>query len=188
MQFGKVKSILGGMGGVSKQEKILDELRFENQVFNPSRKDDPHFSRKEAGEAVEKVREFYGDRIAEEAKKELEKTLGGNQAIPTTKAVQSASPLRKYGKEVPEGVGLIYKGFDPKHQMGREARYITEQKFGNVVEETAERSGRYQAEVLKKQFGATEIQEGSKPKTSRIVGLQEGLLGWGRKSSGDNKQ
>lgn len=189
MQFGKVKSILGGMGGVSKREKTLDELRFENQTFDPNRKDDPNLSRKEGNTVVERTRELYGDRVAEEVKKDLDRAYLGNSAITSKKGIQSVGSVRKYGKEVQEGVGLIIQGLDPKHQSGREAKYITREKLENVVEETAERSGKYQAEVLKRQFKVTETQQDeSKPKTSsRIVGLREGLLGWGTKSSGDNK-
>lgn len=190
MQFKTVKSMLGGMGGVSKKEKTLDELRFENQIYNPRRKDDPHVSRKEAEQVVGRTRQIYGDTVAKEVEQKFAKAFLGNQAITSKKAIQSVSPIRKYGKDVEEGVELLIKGFDPKFQSGREAKYITGEKFQNVVEETAERSGKYPAQVLKRQFRATETQDGSKPKTSssRIVGLQEGLLGWGRKSHNeDNK-
>ena len=184
MPFKNVKSMLGGMGGVSKREKELEELRFENQIYNPNRKDDPNFSRKEAGQTVERVRQFYGDDVAEEVQEKFNKAFLGSQAITSKKAIQSVSPVRRYGKEVQEGVGLLIKGFDPKFQSGSSAKYITGEKFENVVEQTQESSGKYPAQVLKRTFGASEAQDGSKPKTSsRIAELQKGLSGWGRKSS-----
>lgn len=186
MQLGKVKSMLGGMGGVSKREKTLGELRFENQIYNPRRKDDPYFSRREADQMVGRARQIYGNRVADEVQEEFNRQFLGRQAITSKKATESIRSLRKYGKDVPQGLGLMIQGFDPKHQSGREAEYITGEKFQNVVEQTEAGSGKYPAQVLRKAFGATETQDGSKPKaSSRIVGLQEGLLGWGRKSSGE---
>ena len=190
MQLQKAKSILGGMGGVSKQEKTLEEMRFENQIYDPSRKDDPYFSRQEADRTVERTREIYGDRVADEVRDKFNKAFLGSQAITSEKATQSVSPLRKYGNDVPKGVGLIIEGFDPEHQSGRQAGYITGEKFQKVVEQTAEESGKHPTQVLTKAFGGTETQDASKPQaSSRIVGLQEGLLGSARKSSGssDNK-
>lgn len=192
MLFEHGKRIVRG-SSLPRDERVLAELRLENTIYNPLRKDDPHFSEREKEATIERVRELYGDTVAREAEKRLNDAFLGKPLISGRKADEALRSIRQFGKNTQEGLRIIARGYDPKVQLGKGAKVLTNEKISDVITETETKSGRYPAEVLKKGFRAKEAGEDSsgaaRPKASeRIVGLREGLLpGFGKKSGEGNK-
>jgi hypothetical protein len=190
MQLKRINSFIGGMG-LPKNKKALLEVQFENETSDPNIKDDKDFSRREGDKTIEKARHFFGDVVAKDVAVKLQRAFLGNSTISSKKADEQLSSIGgRYGPDVLRTIREIAAGYGPaEYQGGRERKYITGGKFANVLKKTeAERSGTYTGQVLRKTFKVSETQGGSTPKaSSRIVGLQEGLLGWSRKTDNDTK-
>jgi len=158
MQMDKARSIIGGMHA-SKEDKLLAALRLENQLYDPSKRDDPYFSWNEGNLTIKRTRELYGDKVAKEVEKKLQGAFRGKHAISGKEAEKHLSAISQYGSRVREGINLIAKNFDLKVQVGRGAKYITAEKLEVAIQETALKSGKHVARSMRKEFMVEE--EGS---------------------------
>ena len=161
MQIKQGMSIISGMGA-SADEKRIAQLRAESQIFNPNRKDDPYLSIKEANQVVEEAREKFGDKIAKEAEGVVKTIFRGRHTVNSRELdLPFASIGRKFGRHTGEGLTLIKNKYDQKTQLGRGAKYLTEEKVENVISVTEKKSGKYPAQALRKGFMvAEEAQKG----------------------------
>jgi len=200
MQMEKAKSIVSGIRA-SKDEKRVAFLRLKSRIFNPNRKDDPLFSMKEADQALEEIREEFGDKVAKEAGEAMETIFRGRHTINSRDLDLPFSSIgRKYGRHIGEGLTLIKNRYDQKTQLGRGAKYITEEKLENVIEETEKRSGKYPAQALEEGFMVAEeekegggasvpFHERHRPESlgNTLGKAVANRFGWGRRSNNDNK-
>jgi hypothetical protein len=175
MSLEKGKSIISGMHA-SKHDKILTQLRLENKLYDSSKKDDPHFSRNEANQAIARTRELYGDRVASDVEKRLQTAFMGRHTISPSQAEKYLASINQYGPHVKEGVKLITRNYNPTFQGGVSGKYITNEKLEKAIEETRTHSGKYVAHSMERKFMVSHDNEGNKPgQPGKSVNP---LLGW----------